>query len=90
MIYLNTNLEEEFAEQFKGHDLLKYKPGRTYGSYIVVPENLFSQIDVPLLKEWMISKIKHFSKLNVYSANITSANFKKIVPSFLFDSLNDL
>ena len=65
---INTKADViSLAEQFKGHDLFKYKPGRTYGPYIVVPENLFSQIDVPLLKEWMISKIKHFSKLNVYS-----------------------
>lgn len=55
------------AEQLKSQCLFKIKPGRKYQAYPSFPKNQFSRLDVPLLKEWMIQKLKHFRGLNVYS-----------------------
>ena len=55
------------SQQLINSQVFDVQPGRFHTSFPSYPQNVFSQIDVPLLKEWMLNKIRRFKQLNTYS-----------------------
>ena len=55
------------SEQLIESDIFSCKPGRSHQAFPFYPGNVFQQMDIPLLKEWMLKKIAHFKELNIYS-----------------------
>ena len=55
------------AEQFNSREIFKnHEDGRYHEAFPTYPKNLFQQIDVMELKDWMISRVKHNRELNVF------------------------
>ncbi len=55
------------SQQLIKGEVFREKPGRCHSAFPTFPSNIFAGIDVPVLKEWMSKKLKHFKELNVYA-----------------------
>lgn len=64
----NTNSDViALSQQLIKEEVFGEKPGRCHSAFPTFPSHILAAIDVPVLKEWMLKKLKHLKELNVYA-----------------------
>ena len=67
--HVKLNQDEDtmkLSKQFISHRIFDIVQGRRHSTFPKYPKNIFQLVDIPELKQWMASKIKKFSELNIY------------------------
>ena len=67
--HTKANVEDDtkkLGKQFIANDIFSCVPGRRHSSFPRYPKNIFQLINVPDLKQWMLSKLERFKELNIY------------------------
>ena len=55
------------SRQFVNNEVFSFKVGRCRKAFPSYTCNILCYIDIRLLKEWILKKLRHFKELNVYS-----------------------